>query len=98
MLAREERLAGQVQQHRGVLADRVEHDGPLALGDHLAHDVDGLGLQLLEMGQPQLGRQGCAHRIPRDSSTSTWLASHSLVPFAGSDARSDTCLRCIRCR
>ena len=41
----------QVQHHRAVLADRIEHHRPLALGDHLAHDVDALGLEALEMGQ-----------------------------------------------
>ena len=46
------RLAGQVEHHRGVLADRVQHDRPLELGDHFAHDVDGFGLELLEMREP----------------------------------------------
>ena len=46
---RRERLLGQAQHHRAVLADRVEHHRVLELGDHLAHDVDALGLELLEM-------------------------------------------------
>ena len=59
-----ERLLRQPQQHRRVLADRIEHHRPLELGDHLAHDVDALGLerpQVVEarpMGTPMrtLGR------------------------------------------
>ena len=37
--------------HRAVLADRVEHHRPLALGDGLAQDVDALGLEPLQVGQ-----------------------------------------------
>ena len=47
--ARIERLLRQPQQHRRVLADRIEHHRPLELGDHLAHDVDALGLERREM-------------------------------------------------
>ena len=43
--ARIERLLRQPQQHRRVLADRIEHHRPLELGDHLAHDVDAFGLE-----------------------------------------------------
>ena len=46
-----ERLAGEVQHDRAVLADRVEHHRTLALGDGLAHDLDALGLEALEVGQ-----------------------------------------------
>ena len=41
----------ELEHHRAVLADRVEHHGLLRLGDDLAHDVDALGLEPLEMGQ-----------------------------------------------
>ena len=34
-----------------ILADRIEHHRALGLGDHLAHDVDALGLEPLEMRQ-----------------------------------------------
>jgi hypothetical protein len=56
-LRRKERLDRQVQHHRAVLADGIEHDGPLALGHHLAHDVDALGLETLEMRQSPRGRR-----------------------------------------
>ena len=46
---RVERLLRQPQQHRRVLADRVQHHRPLELGDHLAHDVDALGLERPQM-------------------------------------------------
>jgi hypothetical protein len=38
-----------VQQHRAVLADRIQHDRPLALGDDLAQDVDALGFEALQV-------------------------------------------------
>src|SRR3546814_6510282 len=44
-------LAGEMQHHRRILAHRIEHHRPLGLGDHLAHDVDALRLELLEMGE-----------------------------------------------
>ena len=44
-------LAGQVKHHRAVFADRIQHDRPFALGDGLAHDVNALGLENLEMGE-----------------------------------------------
>ncbi len=40
-----EGLAGQVEQHRGVLADGIEHDRPLRRRHPLAQDLDGLGLK-----------------------------------------------------
>ena len=46
-----ERLLGQAQQHDRVLAAREQQHRALALGGHLAHDVDGLGLEVLEVGQ-----------------------------------------------
>ena len=48
-LGREERLQRQVQHHRAVLADRIEHHRPLALGDDLAHDVDAFGFETLKV-------------------------------------------------
>ena len=68
---REERLERQVQHHRAVLADRVEHDGPLALGDDLAHDVDALRFEPLKMCE--LGV--CGHRHQRG--IIVWLASNA---------------------
>ena len=46
-----EGLAGEVQHHRAVLADRIEHHRPRRFGDRFAHDVDALGLEPVEMGK-----------------------------------------------
>ena len=46
-----ERLLGEAQHHDRVLAAREEQHRPLALGGDLAHDVDRLGLELVEMRQ-----------------------------------------------
>jgi hypothetical protein len=46
---RMEGLAGQVQHHRGVLADRVEHHGLAGTRDRFSEDLDGFGFQLLEV-------------------------------------------------
>ncbi len=62
-----ERLLRQPQQHRRVLADRVEHHRPLELGDHLAHDVDALGLERAQMVQAPHGP--AAPRSRSDGST-----------------------------
>ena len=48
---RAEGLLGQAQQDDRVLAAAEQQDGALQLGGHLAHDVDGLGLEDLEVGQ-----------------------------------------------
>ena len=48
---RVEGLERQVQHHRAVLPDRVQHDRPVALRHDLAHDVDALGLEPLEVRQ-----------------------------------------------
>jgi hypothetical protein len=45
-----ERLARQVQHHRRILADRIEHDRTLRLGHDLAHDMDRFGFEAVEMG------------------------------------------------
>ncbi len=52
--ARAERLLGQAQQHDRVLAAGEQQHGPLELGGDLAHDVDGLGLELVEVGAVEL--------------------------------------------
>ena len=46
---RKERLHRQVQHHGAVLANRIQHDGPLAFRDDLAHDVDAFGLETLKV-------------------------------------------------
>ena len=42
----------EMQHDRRVLADRIEHHRPFALGDDLAHDVDALGLEPFEVREP----------------------------------------------
>jgi hypothetical protein len=49
---RRERLAGQLQHHDRVLAAGEEQHRALELRGHLADDVDGLGLQRLQLGEP----------------------------------------------
>ena len=44
-------LPRQVQHHRGILADRIEHHRIAALGGDFADDVDALGFEPLEVGQ-----------------------------------------------
>ena len=56
-----EGLAREMQHHRGVLADRVEHHRMAELGHHLAHDVDALGLEL-----PQICREALLHDFAPD--------------------------------
>jgi hypothetical protein len=46
---RRERLLGQLHHHDGVLAAGKQQHGALELRGHLAHDEDGLGLQLLQV-------------------------------------------------
>ena len=48
-LPRIERLQSQVQKHRGIFADRVEHDRVVALSDSLTYDVDAFGFEMLKM-------------------------------------------------
>jgi hypothetical protein len=48
-VGRPEGLFGEAQEADGILAAGEEQRGPLELGRHLAHDVDGFGLQVLEM-------------------------------------------------
>ena len=46
-----EGLPRQMQHHRGILADRIEHHRVAALGGDFADDVDAFGFEPLEMGQ-----------------------------------------------
>ena len=50
-MAGPERLLGQPQQHDRVLAAGEQQDRPLELGGDLAHDEDGLRLELAKVGQ-----------------------------------------------
>src|SRR5262245_46110961 len=49
-LARIEGFQRQMQHHRGILADRVEHHRVAELGRDLAHDMDALRLELAKIG------------------------------------------------
>ena len=59
-LARRERLDGEVQQDRGVLADAVEHHRAPERAGGLPEDVDRLGLERVEDG---VGRDGGLHGV-----------------------------------
>ena len=48
---RVEGLDQQVQQHRAVLADRIQHHRVAELGRDLAQDVDAFGLEAVEVGE-----------------------------------------------
>ena len=50
-----ERLLGQAEQHDRVLAAGEEEHRPLELRGNLAHDVDGLRLELVEVGALETG-------------------------------------------
>ena len=56
---RAERLLGQAQQHDRVLAAAEQQHRPLELGGDLAHDVDRLGLERVQVGQ-----LGCGSSMP----------------------------------
>ena len=68
--AGEERLLRQMQHHRRILADRIEHHRPLRLGDRLAQDVDALGLEPVEMGQ----LPHCGQALAWGGAKQTWRA------------------------
>ena len=61
--AREEGLAREMQQDRGVLADRVHHHRPLEARGDLAEDLDALGFKSLEMRE-RAGRLRHGYRCP----------------------------------
>ena len=50
-LRRRKGLQRQVQHHRAVLADGIQHHRPFALRNDFPEDVDALGLQALQVGQ-----------------------------------------------
>ena len=67
---REERLLRQAQHDDRVLAAGEEQHRPLELGDHLAHDVDGLGLEDPELTQLVVGRVPIHWRFPLGAGSS----------------------------
>ncbi len=52
---RVEGLTREMQHHRAVLADRIEHYRPVGFGHHFAHDVDAFGFEPVEMGKRRHG-------------------------------------------
>ena len=56
-----ERLERDVQHRGAVLADRIQHHGLVAFGDHLAHDLDAFGFQTLQVRKPLRIHQGLIH-------------------------------------
>ncbi len=92
--ARPERLLGEPQEHDRVLAPGEEEDRPLPLGGDLAHDVDRLGLELVEVaqGHGQRRAHACVTASCSSRSRTTRADSLGLTPvvsmrtsgFAGS--------------
>jgi hypothetical protein len=88
-LGRIERLGRQVQHHRAVLADRVQHHRLLALGRHLPQNVDALRLQPLQMRQTRRGQGGGAHGRVREGvvrERSDWGRGQGAYPQMESSA------------
>ena len=52
-------LLRQADHDGGVLADGVEHDGPLEFGSHLAEDVNTFGFEGTQMGEGAVGHGAC---------------------------------------
>jgi hypothetical protein len=81
-LRRIERLERQMQQDRGILADRIEHHRILRLGHRLADDVDAFGFKLFEMRKRRRRRRFDAGR--RDQLVGAikgWRDSVHHLPF-----------------
>ena len=84
-LARPERLLGEAEQDDRVLAAGEEQHRPLELGGDLAEDVDGLGLELVEVRH---GREGARRAHNSDSTRSgrrLSSSSRSITVAADSD-------------
>ena len=85
-LGRIERLARQVQQHRGVLADGIEQHRLAELRGSLAEDVDALRLQQIEMASEARSCHGLRAPAPRAVVQPALLAVLLLPPpAAGAD-------------
>src|SRR3954447_1017818 len=81
-LRRAERLLGEPEQHDRVLAAGKEQHGPLSLGGDLAHDVNRLRLELVEMRQ----RAALGARPHRATSDGTSVSSSSRASTAAADS------------
>ena len=79
-LAGAERLLGEPEQHDRVLAAGKEEDGALELGGELAHDVDGLRLELVEVGE----LDGCLDHSCNPHSVRSLSAQRPSRPAPGS--------------
>ncbi|MPM63521.1 hypothetical protein SDC9_110401 [bioreactor metagenome] len=84
-----EGFGGQVEQDGRVLAAAEQQHRPLQLGDGLADDVDGLGLQQVEMVEsahrcnPHSVLARPAHRPARGSSPGATRRVHGSQPIEG---------------
>src|SRR3954449_404734 len=81
-LRRAESLLGEPEQHDRVLAAGEEQHGPLSLGGDLAHDVNRLRLELVEMRQ----RAALGARPHRATSDGTSVSSSSRASTAAADS------------
>ena len=77
---RPERLLGEAQQHDRVLAAAEQQHGLRQLGGDLAHDVDRLGLERLQMRQP------CGHAGTTSTSVGVTRRRRPRCEQPGSDA------------
>src|SRR6476620_1943549 len=83
-LRRAERLLSEPQQHDRILAAREEQHGPLSLGGDLAHDVDRLRLELVEVGErTAIGAHGHYATSDGTSRSSSSRASTAAADSAG---------------
>ena len=65
-----ERLDGQLEQDQRVLASGEQQHGPLELGGDLAHDVDRLGLEAVELGDAHAATSPRARSAQREERSS----------------------------
>ena len=82
-LARIKGFQRQMEHHRGILTDGIQHHRVLEFGDHLADDVYALGFELFEMGKligvheghfEQRSARQEVHEINRAASRKHWRA------------------------
>jgi hypothetical protein len=86
-LARREGLHRQMQHHRTVFADRIEHHGLLGFGGHFPYDMDAFGFEPLQMGQSCLCLQTTGAGV-----------RHSCLPWIGAPQASALSMRAAKKR
>ena len=90
-----EGLAREVQHDRAVLADRVQHHRVLGLGDDLAHDVDRLRLEPLQVRELDAVDHAGTPRQPSSSSFAMTSCADSLGESAVVSRRSSGARRLL---